>query len=725
MTSRKITNLAEQILFATTVFILVLLAFSDKLAVPIWLQSVGRMHPLLLHFPLVLLLLAMGLEVFRFKPANLTNEFYQGFLNSLWLTGALSAGVTVIMGLLLSREEGYGGSALNWHKWSGSAAFFLATLLYWSRHRAWYTARMAQSSALLGAGLLVLSGHLGATVTHGDNFLWAPIARPAEPEPVPLEQAVVFDHVIQPIFEQKCVSCHNADKLKGGLLLTSADGLRKGGKTGKLFVPGQPEVSLLLQRIHLSEDEKKHMPPRGKTQLTPQEVALLSLWVKENADFKKKLIDLPPSDTLRRIAAALFKPAEEVDNYDFAAADEETVQKLSNNYRTILPLAKDSPALAVYFYNQNQYTPEKLQELTGIRQQVVSLSLNKMPVSDADLKNINQFENLRRLNINFTNITGAGLKALAGLQHLTELALSGTPITLADLQEPLRALPNLKTVAVWQTGLKPADIEKLQKMYKHVTFIGGFRGDQAEPIRLNPPQVKNSSTIFYQPVAVQLAHPVKGVQIRYTTDGSEPDSINSPIFTGNTQLTENATIKAKAYKDGWYGSSASTFSFYKTTYKPDSVNLLLPLTRVHQAEGAKSFFDGKLGTLNANSPAWANNWLGVRNNDMVLVSEFNKPVIVKSVALRTMVEPETGIFPAAQIEIWGGHSREQMKLISTYKPEQPKSKIAPELKAYETTFRPQTISYLKIVAKPLEKIPEWHPGKGNRALLLVDEVFIN
>jgi hypothetical protein len=40
-------------------------------------------------------------------------------------------------------------------------------------------------------------------------------------------------------------------------------------------------------------------------------------------------------------------------------------------------------------------------------------------------------------------------------------------------------------------------------------------------------------------------------------------------------------------------------------------------------------------------------------------------------------------------------------------------------------FKPQTVSYLKIVAKPLQKIPEWHGSKGKTALLLVDEMFLN
>jgi hypothetical protein len=278
---------------------------------------------------------------------------------------------------------------------------------------------------------------------------------------------------------------------------------------------------------------------------------------------------------------------------------------------------------------------------------------------------------------------------------------------------------------VWNTKLTPSQIDQLQKSNKGIQFIGGFDATDREPIKLNPPQVKNRSTIFTQAVPLQLKHPVKGVQIRYTTDGSEPDSLHSPVFVNQTTLTQPTLIKARAYKQGWYGSNVATFDFYKSRYKPDSVNLLLPLNPVHQADGAHTFFDGRLGTFNANSPAWANNWAGFRKNDMALVSEFKEPVNISSVGLRIMVEEETGIFPPGTIEIWGGNSRDQLKLIATARPDQPVKKDTPTLKAVVCSFKPQTVSFLKIIAKPVNKLPNWHANKGNPGLLLVDEVFIN
>ena len=201
--------------------------------------------------------------------------------------------------------------------------------------------------------------------------------------------------------------------------------------------------------------------------------------------------------------------------------------------------------------------------------------------------------------------------------------------------------------------------------------------------------------------------------------------MNSRPGSAKTVLTTNTTIKAKAYKPGWLSSDVATFNVYKSTYKPDSVRLLLPLNPVHQAAGANTFFDGKLGTFNANSPAWANNWAGFRKNDMVLVAEFKQPVSLTSVALRVMVEEETGIFPPGTVEVWGGANWDQLKKLTVITPELPIQKSTPVLKAVMGTFSPQRVSCLKIIAKPVKQLPDWHANKGKPALLLVDEVFIN
>jgi len=721
----KLRRFAEQLLFAFNILIAFLFLFEDKLVIPVWLQTIGRMHPLILHFPIVILLMAMLMEFFRFRYENSTNPFYQHFLENLLLTGALFAAVTVLMGLFLSREEGYAGNLLLWHKWTGLGIFYLTSLIYLVRNSRWYKAPLARSGALLIVAGLILTGHYGASLTHGDNFIFDPIFNQQELAAVPLEKAVVFTDLIQPVLEQKCVSCHNPDKLKGELALTNPGSIKKGGKSGRLFVPGDPDASLLLQRVHLPAEDKKHMPPTGKTQLSSDEIQLLSLWVKENAGFTKRVVDLPGNDPLRLLSAGRLRSAVKSDDiFDFDAADEAKIKNLNNDYRTVAPLAKGSPALSVNIYNRSAFNSKQLDELEAVREQVVLLNLNKMPVKNEDLKSIAKFVNLRKLDLNFTDITGAGLKELKGLKHLQSLTISGTKVGFKELNDQIASFQNLRAVSVWDTEISAADLMQLQKSNSRISFIGGFRDDGKKTLKLNPPQIRNIANVFSQPTPLLLKHPIKGVFIRFTTDGSEPDSLKSPVFD-KTLLNESVTIKARAFKNGWFGSDLATFDFFKCTYKPDSVILLLPLNRVHQAEGAKTFFDNKLGVIGANNPAWANNWAAVRDNDMAVVSEFKKPVTISSVGMHYMIEEDTGIFPPDVVEIWGGPTLKHLKLLAKIKPGMPSKGDKPALKSFESKFDPELISYLKIVARPVTKIPDWNKNKGKKALLLVDEMFIN
>lgn len=713
------------IVFVLSSFILFLLLFEDKLVIPSWLQPVGRMHPLILHFPIVLLLLAMLMEFFGSARSSGGDDMYARFASRLLLAGVITAGITVIMGIFLSKEEAYTAAALFRHKWSGVLLFYISSGIFALRNSAWYGAPVAKGGAIVTTIFLIMAGHFGATLTHGDNFVWQPVMEEEEPV-IPLEQAIVFDHVVKPVLEKKCVSCHNPQKLKGKLRLTDSISVLRGGKSGALFVSGRPEKSLLLQRIHLSPDEKKHMPPAGKPQLTHQEKLLLHHWIKSGARFNEKVVALPESDTLRSLAASILESdKEEVEVYTFPAVTQRTLEQLNSNYRVITPVALNSPALAVNIYNKNVYTPQTLDELKEVKVQVISLHLSKIPVADADLKYVARFENLEKLNLNFTEVSGDGIKVLSALKKLKFLSLSGTKVTYQALMQHLPLFEALESVVIWETGINASELNALQTRFPHLTFEGGFMDDGADPIKLNPPRLKNKTLVFSDSISIELFHPVKGVDIRFTTDGSEPDSIASAAFRGGASVKATTAVKARAYKHGWLSSDVSVLNVYRRMHQPDTAILLSRLNRVHTANGAQTFFDYELGSYNANSPAWANNWAGVLKNDLELLVKYDRPAKVRSVSLNTLNETENNIFPPASIEIWGGASEADLKLITRLSPDMPVSYSKPFIRLVDCNFAEQQISYLKIIARPVMKLPKWHKRKDKPALLLVDEILIN
>ena len=75
--------------------------------------------------------------------------------------------------------------------------------------------------------------------------------------------AVDFVKDVQPIFEAKCLECHNPNKVKGKLLMDTAANLLKGGETGAGLVAGQPDKSLVVERMVLPKDHDDIMPPKG------------------------------------------------------------------------------------------------------------------------------------------------------------------------------------------------------------------------------------------------------------------------------------------------------------------------------------------------------------------------------------------------------------------------------------------------------------------------------
>ncbi|MGV3772682.1 MAG: DUF1549 domain-containing protein, partial [Verrucomicrobiales bacterium] len=89
-----------------------------------------------------------------------------------------------------------------------------------------------------------------------------------------------YQKKVAPILEEHCFKCHGdkAEKLKGGLLLDSREAILKGGDTGPVVEPGNPEKSRLIHAVqHLDPDLA--MPP--KTKLSDAHIAILSEWIKK------------------------------------------------------------------------------------------------------------------------------------------------------------------------------------------------------------------------------------------------------------------------------------------------------------------------------------------------------------------------------------------------------------------------------------------------------------
>src|ERR1035438_1037723 len=76
-------------------------------------------------------------------------------------------------------------------------------------------------------------------------------------------QTDFFEQKVRPILVNNCYACHSADtKPAGGLRLDDRNGVLRGGQSGPAIVPGDPEKSLLVQRVS-NQNPKRRMPKEG------------------------------------------------------------------------------------------------------------------------------------------------------------------------------------------------------------------------------------------------------------------------------------------------------------------------------------------------------------------------------------------------------------------------------------------------------------------------------
>lgn len=102
------------------------------------------------------------------------------------------------------------------------------------------------------------------------------------------QEPVEYERDIKPIFENKCETCHGGAIQEGKLDMTSVAAMLKGGKSGPAVVPGKPEESLLVKLA--GRTAVPPMPPKDDEPLTPEELALVKLWVAQGATSTGKAI---------------------------------------------------------------------------------------------------------------------------------------------------------------------------------------------------------------------------------------------------------------------------------------------------------------------------------------------------------------------------------------------------------------------------------------------------
>ncbi len=309
-----------------------------------WLL-LGRLHPVVVHFPIALLTAAAIVEAWHAVRRRPVPSEAGRYCLAFGVAGAVAA---VCLGTLNAGHQAMTGdaaTALERHQvmgWISTMAAMaalgagqLARRAGQFRAMALYVGLLIATSAVVGA-----TGHLGGGLVYGEDYLtgalpWnqraAPVARVAAPvttivappmaslapavapmAPAPVRSAstaptvaapavaapaatlpdaeaqapadaVDFTRDVMPILDKTCVECHGPDKVKARLRMDSIEALQKGGKSGALLKAGDPENSLIMRRV-LGLDGEDQMP-LDKDPLTDKQIDTLRRWIAAGANY--------------------------------------------------------------------------------------------------------------------------------------------------------------------------------------------------------------------------------------------------------------------------------------------------------------------------------------------------------------------------------------------------------------------------------------------------------
>ena len=674
------------------------------------LEYLGRFHPVVLHLPIGALYLTFCLVLLeKFFNTKYTIPIRFGLLFSFTFS-VLSAA----LGYFLYLGDDFSGDLIDRHMWLGiSTTLFIGGLLWihkTSKYLNYFT-----PSFVVTIILLSITGHFGGQITHGSEYLKLPDFSQTT-KLTSIDSIALYKTVVMPILDNKCVKCHNQNKSKGDLMMNSKEAILKGGESGAILVSFDASSSHLYNYPNLPIDDKMHMPPEGNVQLTENEIKILKIWIDKGANFED-YSSLESFDEDQREVVMSFIPA------DLPIVDPPRKKDLESLLELNFRLERNSITnnyVEAKFLGKNLKS-KHLNALLKIKDQLIKLDLSNSNLNDNLVSKLNSLKNLKYLKINNTKITDRALSSISS--SVESLNLNENKVSFDGLQEFLSDR-TLQTVYLWNTKISDENQKKLLSLSNAELNFGV--SDFSKGVPLSAPKPISEQTMFSDSLLIEFFKPLGNPTIRYTLDGTEPDSL-SILYSKPFSISNSLTLKTKAFKEGWLDSKVGVMDFIKV--EGILKNYVLKTTPDNRYRHPKKLFDGVIGGINFRDGHW-NGF--IRTKDYVKgVNERNSGDLVLEIDLSDKKYSSIGfhsleslgeyiMFPES-IELYD-ISQNSNKLI--YSKKLPKSSLgSPNVTKFFKVPILENPSKVKLVVKSNKKLPKGHPAEGEYAWLFVDEVL--
>ncbi len=211
----------------------------------------------------------------------------------------------------------------------------------------------------------------------------------------------------------------------------------------------------------------------------------------------------------------------------------------------------------------------------------------------------------------------------------------------------------------------------------------------------------------------------KNMEIRYTTNGTDP-TLQSPLANGNINILEKTIIKAQTY---YLGKSISPVLTEEVGIADKFAGLKLSLSpsEKYPGNGAYTLADHIRGTNDFHD----NKWLGFNGDDCYMEIDLGKKRDISKIKIGYLSNPGSWIFPPKYVTVISTQNSEHFVTECEWgATEITSSENQPYIGEVEIKCDIKNTRLLKIIVENIGECPEWHDGKGNKAWLFLDEVWV-
>ena len=447
-----------------------------------FLDFLGSLHPLIVHLPIGIILLTIAIDVFMRNK----NNSVQRVITMGWFFSFFSGLLAALFGWFLGDNGYYFESQINIHRWSGIAFVGLCFIIWLLRYINFRFSksfnRFVNVTTIL---LLMVTGHFGGEMTHGQNYLFEnlpyvqkkiSVISLSEAKRSETDSLFVYEDLVYPVLEEKCIACHNQNRAYGGLNMSALESMVKGGNSGAGIQNGKPFESLIYKRVSFPHDHPKFMPPSG-VPLSYDQIATLEWWIDNGAE-KNMPVTLARNDPkIRRLMELQYgldlKEKTYLETLALATPTPEELKSIQGEEFIWRFLNPEQSFLDLKFTKKEIETNDLL-KIQSIKKNITWLNLTECMLNDNHLSYLSDFSNITRLKIQKNPlVTNKGLEALQNLENLTELNLYGTRVSNAALNT-LGQMKSLKKLFLWNTRITAKAIADFEVEHPDIEVIAGF-----------------------------------------------------------------------------------------------------------------------------------------------------------------------------------------------------------------------------------------------------------